>query len=276
VASAHTLVWQPAAVVENVVLTPAIRRIVLRPQHPVTAPPGSHVDVRISIDTTKAALAQRGIELGAELVNDVTALRGDPELAGVVASSAAYLCLMHMQGEPRTMQDDPTYQDVASEVASFLEERLGFAVASGIPEERISLDPGFGFGKTVEQNFELLARLGEIVALGRPVVVGLSRSVAARRLAAATASWMARLMPTPPIGDIAWAESPMQSRPGRYQVLSRSMTTVRSLTSSQSRSSPTRSCRNGAMSTISARKGSRPFRRTSSKPPLGMTKAHCQ
>jgi len=132
-------------------------------------------EVPVSIDTTKAAVAQRGIELGAELVNDVTALRGDPELAGVVASSAAYLCLMHMQGEPRTMQDDPTYQDVASEVASFLEERLGFAVASGIPEERICLDPGFGFGKTVGQNFELLARLGEIAALGRPVVVGLSR-----------------------------------------------------------------------------------------------------
>ena len=132
-------------------------------------------EVPVSIDTTKAAVAQRAIELGAELVNDVTALRGDPELAGVVASSGAYLCLMHMQGEPRTMQDDPTYEDVASEVASFLEERLAFAVAAGIPEERICLDPGFGFGKTVEQNFELLARLGEIASLGRPVVVGLSR-----------------------------------------------------------------------------------------------------
>jgi dihydropteroate synthase len=132
-------------------------------------------EVPVSIDTTKAAVARRAIELGAELVNDVTALRGDPEMAGVVASSGAYLCLMHMQGEPRTMQDDPTYQDVASEVASFLEERLSFAVASGIPEERICLDPGFGFGKTVEQNFELLARLGEIATLGRPVVVGLSR-----------------------------------------------------------------------------------------------------
>ncbi len=132
-------------------------------------------DVPVSIDTTKAAVAQRAIERGAELVNDVTALRGDSELAGVVASSGAYLCLMHMQGEPRTMQDDPNYDDVASEVASFLEERLRFAVAAGIPEERICLDPGFGFGKTVEQNFELLARLGEIAALGRPVVVGLSR-----------------------------------------------------------------------------------------------------
>jgi dihydropteroate synthase len=82
---------------------------------------------------------------------------------------------MHMQGEPRTMQLHPTYDDVAGEVAAFLEERLRFAVDEGVPEERVCLDPGFGFGKTMEQNFELLARLGEIVALGRPVLVGLSR-----------------------------------------------------------------------------------------------------
>jgi dihydropteroate synthase len=131
--------------------------------------------VPVSIDTAKAEVARRAIELGAELVNDVTALRGDPDLAEVVASSGAYLCLMHMQGEPRTMQDSPTYEDVAAEVASFLEQRLAFAVDAGIPEERICLDPGFGFGKTVEQNFELLGRLGQIVALGRPVLVGLSR-----------------------------------------------------------------------------------------------------
>ena len=131
--------------------------------------------VPVSIDTAKAEVARRAIELGAELVNDVTALRGDPELAEVVASSGAFLCLMHMQGEPRTMQDRPTYADVASEVASFLEQRLAFAVGAGIPEERICLDPGFGFGKTVEQNFELLGRLDRVVALGRPVLVGLSR-----------------------------------------------------------------------------------------------------
>jgi dihydropteroate synthase len=129
----------------------------------------------LSIDTAKAEVARCAVELGAELVNDVTALRGDPDLAGVVADSHVYLCLMHMQGEPRTMQDNPTYDDVASEVAAFLEERLAHAVESGIAEDRICLDPGFGFGKTVEQNFELLARLGEIVALGRPVLVGLSR-----------------------------------------------------------------------------------------------------
>ena len=131
--------------------------------------------VPVSIDTAKAEVARRAIELGAELVNDVTALRGDPGLAEVVASSGSYLCLMHMQGEPRTMQDSPTYEDVAAEVASFLEQRLAFAVDAGIPEGRISLDPGFGFGKTVEQNFELLGHLGQIVALGRPVLVGLSR-----------------------------------------------------------------------------------------------------
>jgi dihydropteroate synthase len=132
-------------------------------------------EVPFSIDTAKTEVARRAIELGAELVNDVTALRGDPALAGVVAAAEAYLCLMHMQGEPRTMQDNPTYDDVAGEVAAFLEERLRFAVDAGIPEERLCLDPGFGFGKTVEQNFELLARLGEIASLGRPVLVGLSR-----------------------------------------------------------------------------------------------------
>jgi dihydropteroate synthase len=129
----------------------------------------------VSIDTSKAEVATRALELGAELVNDVTALRGDPALADVVAGSDAYLCLMHMQGEPRTMQGDPRYDDVVSEVAAYLEERLGAAVAAGIAEERICLDPGIGFGKTVEHNFELVRRLGELTALGRPVVIGFSR-----------------------------------------------------------------------------------------------------
>jgi dihydropteroate synthase len=132
-------------------------------------------EVSVSIDTAKAEVARRALDLGAELVNDVTALRGDPELAGVVADSGSYFCLMHMLGEPRTMQVDPRYEDVVAEVAAFLEERLRFAVDAGIAEERICLDPGFGFGKTVEHNFELLRRLGEIAALGRPVVVGISR-----------------------------------------------------------------------------------------------------
>jgi dihydropteroate synthase len=139
-------------------------------------------DVPISIDTSKAEVARRALELGAELVNDVTALRGDPELAGLVAESGAYLCLMHMQGEPRTMQADPTYEDVAAEVASFLEKRLEVAVRAGIEEALICLDPGIGFGKTVAQNFELLRRLDVITALGRPVLVGVSRKSSLGRI----------------------------------------------------------------------------------------------
>jgi dihydropteroate synthase len=139
-------------------------------------------EVPVSIDTAKAGVARRGLEFGAELVNDVTALRGDHALAGVVAESGAYVCLMHMRGEPRTMQANPTYADVVSEVAAFLEERLRFAVDAGIREDRICLDPGIGFGKTVEHNFELVRRLDEIVALGRPVVVGFSRKSSLGRI----------------------------------------------------------------------------------------------
>jgi dihydropteroate synthase len=129
----------------------------------------------VSIDTSKAEVARRALELGAVLVNDVTALRADPNLAGVLADENAYLCLMHMLGEPRTMQDAPRYGDVVAEVASFLEERLAAAVAAGIQEERVCLDPGIGFGKTVQHNLELLARMDELVAIGRPVLVGASR-----------------------------------------------------------------------------------------------------
>jgi dihydropteroate synthase len=139
-------------------------------------------ELRLSIDTSKAAVARVALERGAILVNDVTALRGDPELAGVVAGSNAYLCLMHMQGEPRTMQQEPRYDDVAAEVASFLEERMAFAVAQGIAEERICLDPGIGFGKTVAHNLELVRRLDVLLALGRPVLVGFSRKSSLRRL----------------------------------------------------------------------------------------------
>jgi dihydropteroate synthase len=132
-------------------------------------------ELPVSIDTAKAEVARRAIVLGAELVNDVTALRGDAEMAETVAEAGAYLCLMHMLGEPRTMQVDPHYDDVVSAVKAFLEERLRFAVGEGIAEERICLDPGIGFGKTVEHNFELIRRLDELVALGRPIVVGFSR-----------------------------------------------------------------------------------------------------
>ena len=136
------------------------------------------VDLRgasVSVDTSKAAVALRALELGVELVNDVTALRGDPDLAGVVADAGCYLCLMHMLGDPRTMQQDPRYDDVVSEVKRFLEERLTAAVDAGIREDRVCLDPGIGFGKTAAHNFELVRRLDELAAIGRPIVVGFSR-----------------------------------------------------------------------------------------------------
>jgi dihydropteroate synthase len=139
-------------------------------------------ELPVSIDTAKAEVARRALELGAELVNDVTALRGDPGMAEVVAQSGAYLCLMHMLGEPRTMQVDPRYDDVVSEVKAFLEKRLRFATEAGVAEERVLLDPGIGFGKTVEHNFELIRRLDELVELGRPLVVGFSRKRSLGRL----------------------------------------------------------------------------------------------
>jgi len=147
---------------------------------------------RLSIDTAKVAVARASIEAGAEIVNDVTAFRTEPEMAGLVASAGVDCCLMHMLGEPRTMQRDPRYDDVVSEVGAFLEERLRFAVAEGVPEERIWLDPGIGFGKTVEHNLELMRRLDEIVAIGRPVVIGTSRK-----------SFLARITGRERIGPLA-------------------------------------------------------------------------
>jgi dihydropteroate synthase len=129
----------------------------------------------VSIDTSRATIARHAVALGARMVNDVSALRRDPDLAGVVAESGAELCLMHMQGDPRTMQVAPRYDDVVSEVASFLEERLAFAVAAGIAEERVCLDPGFGFGKTPEHNLVLLRDLEAIGLMGRPILLGTSR-----------------------------------------------------------------------------------------------------
>ena len=130
---------------------------------------------RVSIDTTKAEVARAALKAGASIVNDVSAFRFDPELAGVVADAGVDCCLMHMLGEPRTMQEDPRYEDVVDDVKAFLEERLAFAVGEGVAEERIWLDPGIGFGKTADHNLELLRRLDEIAAIGRPVVVGTSR-----------------------------------------------------------------------------------------------------
>jgi dihydropteroate synthase len=130
---------------------------------------------RLSIDTSKLAVAEATLDAGATIVNDVSAFRLAPELAGLVADRGATCCLMHMRGEPRTMQRAPSYRDVVSEVKEFLEQRLAFALAEGVGEEKVWLDPGIGFGKTVEHNLELLRRLDEICAIGRPVVVGTSR-----------------------------------------------------------------------------------------------------
>jgi dihydropteroate synthase len=140
-------------------------------------------EVPVSIDTAKGEVARRALELGAELVNDVTAFRSDPALAEICAERDAYVCLMHMQGEPRTMQLEPRYDDVAGEVTAFLEERMAFAVEHGVREDRICLDPGIGFGKTVEHNVELLRRLDVLLGLGRPILIGFSRKSSLGRLA---------------------------------------------------------------------------------------------
>ena len=129
----------------------------------------------LSIDTSKVAVARAALQAGATIVNDVTAFRSEPELAGLVADAGVDCCLMHMLGEPRTMQVDPRYDDVVDDVKAFLEARMAFAIGEGVAEERILLDPGIGFGKTADHNLELLRRLDEIVAIGRPVVVGTSR-----------------------------------------------------------------------------------------------------
>jgi dihydropteroate synthase len=130
---------------------------------------------RLSVDTSKAPVAAAALDAGAEIVNDVTALRGDPEMASLCAERGSTVVLMHMLGEPRTMQEDPRYGDVVAEVKAFLAERLEAAVAAGIDEECVWLDPGIGFGKTGAHNMELLRRLGELRELGRPLVVGTSR-----------------------------------------------------------------------------------------------------
>jgi dihydropteroate synthase len=142
----------------------------------------------VSIDTSRAEVAGRALELGASLVNDVSALRFDPDLAGVIADGGAYVCLMHMQGEPRTMQLDPHYGDVVAEVAAFLEERLEAAVTAGIPEDHVCLDPGIGFGKTADQNLALIRGLERICRIGPPVLVGLSRKSTLARVLGDSAS----------------------------------------------------------------------------------------
>jgi len=138
----------------------------------------------ISIDTSKASVASAALQAGAALVNDVSALRADPAMTELIGESGAECCLMHMRGEPRTMQRDPHYGDVVDDVRAFLEQRLEFAVAAGIRQEQLMVDPGIGFGKTDAHNLELLRRLDELLVLGAPIVIGTSRKGFIGRLTA--------------------------------------------------------------------------------------------
>jgi dihydropteroate synthase len=154
---------------------PVSAEMELRRVLPVVEALAGRVGVPISVDTMKADVAQRALLAGASLVNDVSALRADAAMAEVVAEAGCPVCLMHMSGQPKTMQDDPHYDDVVDDVLRFLEERMAFAVSRGVREEQILLDPGLGFGKTVEHNLTLLRHLDRMVSLGRPVVLGASR-----------------------------------------------------------------------------------------------------
>ena len=155
---------------EWVPLDEELRRVL-----PVVEALAERVGVPISVDTTKAEVARRALQAGAAMVNDVTALAGDEAMAQVVAEAGCPVCLMHMQGLPKTMQQDPHYHDVVGEVLEFLEQRMAFALARGIREEQLMLDPGIGFGKTAEHNLALLRDLHRLVELGRPVLLGASR-----------------------------------------------------------------------------------------------------
>ena len=147
-----------------------IRRVV-----PVIEALRSFSDLPVSVDTRKAAVAERALAAGADIINDVSALTADPAMAGVAARYSAGVVLMHMQGTPETMQHDPKYGRVAEEVRDFLADRLEALEGQGLARETLALDPGIGFGKTLEHNVRLLARLDALAALGRPVVVGVSR-----------------------------------------------------------------------------------------------------
>jgi dihydropteroate synthase len=155
---------------EMVSLDEELRRVL-----PVIEALAGSVGVPISVDTMKADVARRALAAGAALLNDVSALRFDDEMVDVVAQSGSPVCLMHMQGMPKTMQDDPRYDDVVDEVLAFLEERMAFALARGVREEQIMVDPGIGFGKTVAHNLALLDGLDRFTTLGRPVLLGASR-----------------------------------------------------------------------------------------------------
>jgi dihydropteroate synthase len=155
---------------QPVPLEEELRRVV-----PVVRELAARAGVPVSVDTSKAEVARQALAAGAHVINDVTALRGDPDMAAAVRDFRAGVVLMHMQGTPATMQAAPAYADVAAEVTAFLQERLQAALDLGIAGEQVVLDPGFGFGKTAAHNLELLARLEGLRRLGRPVCLGVSR-----------------------------------------------------------------------------------------------------
>lgn len=162
----------------------------------------------VSVDTTKSVVAERALAAGARIVNDISALRSDPRMVDVVRDMGAGVVLMHMLGTPQTMQQSPQYDDVVTEVRSFLAEQIAFAESRGLKKSQIAVDPGIGFGKTVEHNLQLLARLGELGSLGCPVVVGTSRKSFLGKVLAATGARRAgeadaRLWGT--AATVAWA-----------------------------------------------------------------------
>jgi len=162
---------------EPVAIEEEIRRVV-----PVVAALAARVRVPISVDTTKAAVARRALEAGAAMINDISALRFDPDLAGVGAEFGVPVVLMHMRGEPRSMQVAPHYDEPVTDIRGFLNEAAAVAERQGIPRERLIVDPGIGFGKTPEHNLQLIRRLQEFAALGLPILVGPSRKSFIRRL----------------------------------------------------------------------------------------------
>ena len=155
---------------QSVTMEEEARRVV-----PVVAELAKHTPIPISVDTTKAEVARRCLDAGAKIVNDITGLRGDPDMPGVVAQAGAGVVVMHMQGTPATMQANPHYDDVVREVGEFFEERLQTLANAGISPDAVCLDPGIGFGKALTHNLALLANLDAFLCFGRPVCLGVSR-----------------------------------------------------------------------------------------------------
>lgn len=155
---------------ESIPLDEELRRVL-----PVVERLAAEVTVPLSIDTTKADVARRALAAGAAIINDISAMAADPDMAGLVADTGAGVVLMHMRGVPKTMQDDPRYEDVVGEVYDFLARRVDWAESHGVPRGRIAVDPGIGFGKTMAHNLDILRNLRRFATLGCVVLIGTSR-----------------------------------------------------------------------------------------------------